>query len=409
MKSRYKAYFKLNLTSLFFMALSFVSVTLAWFAYSGVLRVRTEVNVKAWNIEISKDGKPVTHNLVMSLSDLYPGMEPQTEYVTLRNLGDSDAEISYDILSARILGDKKDHYILDEEEITSEKIMDVISQDYPFNINVKLSKKYMLSKGEEETFEITVSWPLDSEDDELDSYWGNKAHEFQENEALKKNNDPSYEVKASIQVDINLTAGQYLDDDSSSDPRYNLGDEILIDVINNNVCSSISDTCIKSYIIDENNTLGDKTVTLLPNPFRTYNEETYHSYKDIVDSYQTAWNVPTRALNIEDLLKVVSKDIKNSYISIPGISNRIIGNLSYENRLNTILNKVESKNGKFIFNNQEYLYLTSSKCYWIDEEYNNEKAFAVIKENETRTKIYPENKNALCHIIPVIEMNKTNL
>ena len=48
MKRKHKLYLKLNLMSLFFIGVSFISVTLAWFAYSGLTSVKTEIGVKAY-------------------------------------------------------------------------------------------------------------------------------------------------------------------------------------------------------------------------------------------------------------------------------------------------------------------------------------------------------------------------
>ena len=45
MAKRYKKYLKLNIMSLFFAGLSFISITLAWFAYSGLVTAKTEINV----------------------------------------------------------------------------------------------------------------------------------------------------------------------------------------------------------------------------------------------------------------------------------------------------------------------------------------------------------------------------
>ena len=47
MKRKTKVYLRLNLLSIFFVAVSFISVTLAWFVYSGLSSMTTEVNVKA--------------------------------------------------------------------------------------------------------------------------------------------------------------------------------------------------------------------------------------------------------------------------------------------------------------------------------------------------------------------------
>ena len=45
MNRKHKAYLKLNVMSLFFIAISSISVTLAWFAYSGLSKVTTEIDV----------------------------------------------------------------------------------------------------------------------------------------------------------------------------------------------------------------------------------------------------------------------------------------------------------------------------------------------------------------------------
>ena len=62
-KKRRKSLLKLNLVSLFFTAVSFISVTLAWFAYSGLVTTYTEVDVKSWYIEFNKKGKAVSNNI----------------------------------------------------------------------------------------------------------------------------------------------------------------------------------------------------------------------------------------------------------------------------------------------------------------------------------------------------------
>ena len=54
MEKKHKAYIKLNIMSLFFVVVSFISITLAWFAYSGFASVETEVDVKAWYIDFKQ-------------------------------------------------------------------------------------------------------------------------------------------------------------------------------------------------------------------------------------------------------------------------------------------------------------------------------------------------------------------
>ncbi len=185
MNTGQKTVFKVNLLSLFLMAISFISVTLAWFAYSGLSNVATEIGVKAWYIELEKNGKSISNDIVISLSEIYPGMDVVNEVVNIKNMGDSDAELNYKIVSARILDNEKDNYVIDDSKVSSDYVEDKLSHEYPFHINVSLSKNYILAKGEDSDFEVSISWPLDSGSDTLDSLWGNEAYKFHQKEHEK--------------------------------------------------------------------------------------------------------------------------------------------------------------------------------------------------------------------------------
>lgn len=405
MKRKHKAYLRVNLVSLAFVVVSFMSVTLAWFAYSGLSTMTTEASVKAWYIELERNGSAVSNDIVISLDEIYPGMDPINEVVKIKNLGDSDAQVKYSIVSARILGNPIDNYVVDETT-TSEYVEDKLSHDYPFNININLSKGYALSKIGESNFEVSVSWPLDSGNDTFDSEWGSAAYQFQQSEQNLKNENPSYQVKPCIQFVISVTAEQYIESDISSDVRYNLGDEILYDVNNNTVCDTLSSTCLKTHVIDTNNQLSDQTVTLLPEVTGEYQSSTFSNYNTTIDSIVNGWSVTTRNLSIEDVLKVVSLDINHSYLAREGVSNSIIGNLNYEGRITTELNKAITSNGNYTFNNSSFPYLNSDSCYWTDSA-NGEYGFAIKNLDENTSKIYTE--TSVCKVVPVIVANKYNL
>jgi hypothetical protein len=324
-------------------------------------------------------------------------------------LGDSDAEVKYSITSARILGGTGDNYVVDGVTTTSPYVEDVISHNYPFHIDMNLSKSYSLSKATDSSFQVSISWPLDSDNNELDSLWGSAAYEFQKSEADKKTADSSYQIKPSIQIVISLTAEQYIAADTSSDTRYNLGDTILFDVVNNSVCTEINSTCLKTYVIDVNNKLGDTAVTLLPDPSITYLNGTYSNYSSSLSTITSGWTVNTRSLLVSDLLKAVSTDITGSLLIRNGISDSIIGNLSYDNRINTEIAKAISYNGYYSFVNTKFSYFPATSCYWTNSEYNTSNGFAAIKINETNSKIYGEAKTSSCNVIPVILANKSNL
>jgi len=415
MKNKKKIYLRLNLISLFFVAVSFISVTLAWFVYSGLSTVSTEIAVKAWYIELEKDGKQTTNDVVVSIDEIYPGMETIEEEIKIKNLGDSDAKVNYSIESVRILGSEENNFVINETT-TSDFVEDKISHDYPFHINIDLSKKFILAKTDESTFKVSISWPLDSGaieesywgSDNFDSYWGNEAYKFRLEEQNKKINDESYQIRSSIKLKIKLTAEQYLETDEESDIKYRLGNEILLNVSNSKRCEVESDTCIRTNVIDVSNTIGDEYVTLLPRVSNTYNTDEDKSFNNINTIYEKitmGWNVQSRIIKASDILNIVSKDIKESVIVIPNISDRVIGDLRKEQRYNDILQNVALSEGYFKFLNK-FSYFYSTNCFWLNDEYNQNKAYAASILDDNSMKIYGEDKSTNCKVIPIIIVKK---
>lgn len=396
MIDRYKKYAKINILSIFFIAASFISITLAWFAYSGLTDVSTEIGVKAWYIKFDK--KVESNNIVISLNDVYPGMETKNEKIKISNLGDSDAQIKYSILSARILNDELDNS-------NSLQLEDALSHDYPFHIDISLKKDFASAGGDESEFMVSVSWPLDSNQDELDSLWGSKSYEF----LSLQQTLPENERKTQIKIVISLKAEQYIGDSTSSDTNYSLGTMILFDTTTGKTCSIVSDTCIKTYVIDTNNKLSDANVNLLPDLFETYENNTFDNYDTAFNNISSKWNATTRSLVINDVLNIISKDILSSNLIADNISNQIIGNLDYEGRMDIEVNKAINLDGYFRYLNSNFNFLVSSKCYWIKSEYDTLNGFAMNKIDDTYSKIYKEDKNTSCEIVPVIIAAKSLL
>ena len=273
MKKRHKVYLSLNFISLIFVVASFIFTTLAWFAYSGLSKVSTDMDVKAWYIELSKNGDPASNHITITVPQLYPGMNTVEETINLKNLGDSIAQVDYEIVSARILDLEGHNYVVNEETLTSDKVEDVISHEYPFHINMNLGKNYLLTDGDETDFKVSVSWPLDSGDDEFDTEWGNKAYDFQKNEKAKADNDKSYTAASSIKIEIKVTAEQYIADDNASDLDINQGDTVLYDVLNDKKCSNINEEgCIKTTVLNKNLLITDEEVYLLPSLIDEFEE-----------------------------------------------------------------------------------------------------------------------------------------
>ena len=125
-----------NLVTVALAVTSFMAVTLAWFAYSGLSSMTTDIDVKAWHIELTKDGEAISNQIEISLSDIHPGMDLVSEKMEIKNMGDSDASLKYIVTSARILGNEEDYYEYDEINPNTLYIEDSISHNYPFHINM---------------------------------------------------------------------------------------------------------------------------------------------------------------------------------------------------------------------------------------------------------------------------------
>ena len=404
MEKKYKVYVKLNLMSVFFIALSFISITFAWFAYSGLAKVSTDIGVSAWYIQFKQGETDVSDDIVISLDDVYPGMERKSEKVSIENLGDLDADINYDISSVRILDDE-----ISLNELEQLEVEDKLAHDYPFHINIKLDSSYAKAKDGTSEFEVSVSWPLDSGDNQKDSDWGKKVFDFMEAEEQKANADASYQKRSPIKLIINLKASQYLETNDVIDKKYILGDVVLFDAVNNKSCDAIGGNCLKTYVIDANNKISNDKVTLLPDLYGTYKNSTYNDYDTTLTNITSGWKATTRALNISDILKIISTDISNTFVKRENLSDAIVGELGYKDRIDTLVADVKNHNGYFTYLNSKFPFLATNKCYWIQEEYDTDNAFALTKEDDNTSKIYKENKTTSCNVVPVIKASKNTL
>lgn len=400
MEDKHKKYFKANLISLFFLAVSFISVTLAWFAYSGFASGGVNVDIKAWYIEFN--GKSEANNeIIIPLTNLYPGMDTVIESVNIKNKGDSDAKLSYEIKSVRILDDELD------TSVDQNILRDTLSNGYPFSIDVALSREYIDGGGGKASIDLSVSWPLDSGDNDWDSSWGIKTYDFQDNEAKKEALDSSYQARSSVKVVINLIAEQNIDKFT-----YNTGNMILFDPELNERCDVIGEnSCYRTNLITPYYD-DSENVKLLPNILNNYGSGDFNSYSSLITSVSDNWATQAGPLELRDLLNLVSNDVHNTYLirKESNLSDSIVGYIGEENRFEKYISeKVIDKKGYFVFDSTVYDYLDTNKCYWINKEYDSDRAFAFTKLEEGKMKIYPENKERICYIVPVLSIPRDEL
>lgn len=399
MEKKHKRYLKLNLISLFFVAVSFISVTLAWFAYTGFASSGIDVDIKAWHIEFNGESK-ASNVIVIPLTNIYPGMDTVVESVSIKNKGDSDAKLSYTIDSVRILDEELD-MTLDQREI-----VDKLSNDYPFNIDISLSKEYIDANIGEATVDLSVSWPLDSDNDENDSLWGNKTYEFQNNEKLLEEEDSTYNARTSIKVVISLIAEQNMDKFT-----LNTGNMVLYNPVEDNRCDTIGGNCYKTNLItpyyDE-----VENVMLLPNILNDYGSGTYSEFESVISNSTSSWTSNHSSFVLKDLLSVVGTDVHNTILVREELSEAIVGYVTHEYRFDNYMSikVLPSKYNSYIkFDSVLFDYLDTNKCIWLNYEYDENKGFAMTKLSDGIMKIYPEDKSTSCKIIPLISVSREKL
>ena len=165
---------KLKIRNLIILILLLVFNTYAWFIYATRVSSDISVHISSWNVEFSIGENGNVTNIIIDVERIYPGMENTEKTVVVKNKGEIKAELEYQILSLKVL----DEYYKVGENITAAELMNKINTEYPFKINITKEDELLsqgIGNGE---FTVTVEWPFESGNDELDTLWGNKAYEY---------------------------------------------------------------------------------------------------------------------------------------------------------------------------------------------------------------------------------------
>lgn len=197
MKRVVKILKKIKIKNIIILILLLSFNTYAWFIYATKASSSLSVHVSSWNVEFAIGDDETVTNILIELERVYPGMENFEKTVRVRNKGEIKAELDYEIISLNVMGES---YKVGEN-ITMEELKNKIETEYPFKITVTKDDTLLKDGTGEGLFSVTVEWPFESGDDELDTLWGNKAYEF-----YSLNPD-----QKSIEIEIKLTAKQIAD------------------------------------------------------------------------------------------------------------------------------------------------------------------------------------------------------
>ena len=185
---------KARLSTLLLLILLFASNSFAWFIYSTRVQNNISAHVRAWSVAFEIGNDPAINYINIDITDVYPGMTNYVREIKASNHGDSPATLTYEILSARIFGQTYEA----GHGYTSASLANKLANDYPFKINVTLSTNVIAVGDHNQKYTISVTWPYESGNDDLDTYWGVTAYDFHQN----------YPTQSSIFLQIKIVATQ---------------------------------------------------------------------------------------------------------------------------------------------------------------------------------------------------------
>lgn len=192
---------RMRLSTLLLLAVTIASNSFAWFIYATRVKSTINAHIEAWDIKFRADENDISENITFNVSDMYPGMPTYTESLTCYNYGEQEATITYEIVSAKILGTL---YSVDES-LSSRVLLNRLENNYPFKIRFSLSSDLISANYGRSTFTMTVEWPYESGNDALDTEWGERAYSYHQ----------SHSSEPSIVLRVNVIAVQNENDEPS--------------------------------------------------------------------------------------------------------------------------------------------------------------------------------------------------
>ena len=166
--------------------------TFAWFLMTTRNSLTIDTHVDSWQISMTDEEQTVVQEVLITIDHAYPGMTEYKDVFTLTNTGERDAELSFEVIYARLL---EDVYEVSDTGPTHEEIEEMLTDDLPFTFDFQFSGTTLghTTGNNSQTFTVKLNWayeaanPADVEEkDEADTAWGEAAYVY--NESHK--NDP---------------------------------------------------------------------------------------------------------------------------------------------------------------------------------------------------------------------------
>lgn len=183
---------RLRRRTLFFLILTLMANTFAWFIYSNKVSNNITTGVKSWKINFKQDGVDIVNNVEFKIDSIYPGMPDYTNSLSITNIGETAANISYEVEEIKILDE-----FYNSDMYSSNDLITRLKENYPFKMNFSINNQEV-GTGQTSEFTFSLVWPYESGHDEADTYWGKKSAVFKE----------QYPDKDQIVIKVKIIAGQ---------------------------------------------------------------------------------------------------------------------------------------------------------------------------------------------------------
>jgi hypothetical protein len=177
---------KIKISHLIILIALLIANSYAWFIYVNTVSNKIDVHVKSWQIDFFDGSQPVTDYIEIEAEEVYPGMDDFENEVYVHNYGETAANVEFKILEADILGEiyrtvegkQETGATLTGDELTSDEVVDMLQDDFPFTITLELDSDTIQPEVGIATFTATIEWPYESGNDALDTQWGMDAYDF---------------------------------------------------------------------------------------------------------------------------------------------------------------------------------------------------------------------------------------
>ena len=134
-----------------FLALFTLGVNIfAWFAFSANAGLKLDATIATWDVQFEEEGV-VTHDVVIDITKMKPGMDDYSKTVTVYNYSDVLADFSYEVTEIKLLGNT----------VTAADPKTYLRTNYPFKVTFTPSSDY-IGINQYISFDTFVHWDFES-------------------------------------------------------------------------------------------------------------------------------------------------------------------------------------------------------------------------------------------------------